>query len=184
MADDTHELLRRMREGDRASLEALLERYRPRLTERVRLMLGDDARRWAETADFVQTVMVDVMRDAKHVQVQDGRGFLRWLSHVARNNVRDLARRRRLESVSSFSRWVCESSPWRAASDQEQLDRVLESIEELSPEHRRVLELRYFAALPFADVAVLMKRSAEATKQLHRRALLRLGRCLRAGDAT
>lgn len=182
MADDTAELLRRVGEGDQPSLNALMVRYRPRLMERIRLMLGDEARCWAETADFAQTVMLDVMREAKQVKIADGRGFLRWLSSIARNNIKDMGRRRRLESISTFSRWMCHDSPWRAAADQENIDRMLEALEELKPDDRRVLELRHFAALPFNDVAKEMERSLDATKQLHRRALLRLGAMLRQPD--
>ena len=54
--DQTVQLVRQAQAGDHAALSDLLKRYRGRLLARVRLMMGEQARRLAESQDFLQNV--------------------------------------------------------------------------------------------------------------------------------
>ena len=54
----TLELLRAARDGERAALEALFERYRDRVLEIVRIRLGPRLRQAVESTDLAQEAML------------------------------------------------------------------------------------------------------------------------------
>ena len=58
-------------------------------------MLGQSARAEAESGDFVQEVMVEVVRGIERFEPRDERSFLRWITQIARNSVRAAGGRRR-----------------------------------------------------------------------------------------
>ena len=60
-AHDARDVVARAREGDRAARAALLERWQPRMLARIRLMMGDEARRHAESIDFVHSVLIQAL---------------------------------------------------------------------------------------------------------------------------
>ena len=166
------------------SLGAELEHLRPRLLERIRLMMGEQARAVAESGDFFQELCAEALRDRS--RMPDGEGArLRWLTAIARNNVRDEVRRRRELAFSHLSEAVGtpsagSGSPSRAAVRDEHAHALAEALETLREDQRRVIELRELDGLPFEDVGAVLGRSAEAARKLHMRALLQLGRTLGA----
>ncbi len=177
----TVELLRGVRQGAPAALGDLLERYRDRLLGRVRLMMGEEARKHAESMDFLQGVLLEIARDIDRADIEDEEIFLRWATRIARNNIRDHLRRRRERALESFSQSGIlarsGTSPASQAGRREDVEQLVEAMERLSPDHRRVIELRDFDALSYADVAREMEKPSEdAAQMLHARALARLTR--------
>lgn len=184
----TVELLGRARAGEAAALDDLLERYRERLLARIRLMMGAEARRHAESMDFLQGVLLEVARDLARAEVPDEAAFLRWATRVARNNIRDHMRKRRERALESFSQTAlgalgpgsagpADATPSRHAGSREEVEKLVEALERLSPDHRRVIELRDFEGLSCRETAREMDRpSEEAVQMLHARALARLTR--------
>jgi hypothetical protein len=72
-----------------------VERHRAVLLERIRLMLGEDARRQADSIDFLQEVFVEVLAKIDSCDFRDERALLRWMTTVARNDIRDRGYRAR-----------------------------------------------------------------------------------------
>ena len=183
---DTVELLRRAKAGEPECLGRVLERYRERLLVRVRCMMGAEARRIAESDDFLQGVFIKVLEHFDRFELRDERSFLRWTAQIARNRIRDdvcKKRERALESFASESGlWPaacgCEDTPDRVAARAEQIAQLVEALEELDEDQHRALELRHFEQLPFAEIGRRLDRSANAAQLLHTRALLRLGQLL------
>ena len=180
--DVTQELLRRAGRGDDTARAAILDRYQSRLLRRIRLMMGDQARRAAESIDFLQDVVLEVLQDADHTKVRDEQHLLRWMTAVARNKVRDSVRRRRERAFESLSISAvlgpdrASDSPASQAERHECVERLADALEELDRDHRRVIELRDLEGLPFAEIAGAMSRSEDAVQTLHMRAMVRLGR--------
>lgn len=176
------ELLRGAQAGRSGALDGLLERYRDRLLGRVRLMMGDGARQHAESGDFLQGVMLEIARDLDEAQLEDEEAFLRWATRVARNNIRDQVRRRRERALESFSQSGIlarsgDATPSGDAGRHEDVERLVAALERLSPDHRRVVELRDFDGLSYREVARALDRpSEEAVQMLHARALSNLTR--------
>jgi RNA polymerase sigma-70 factor (ECF subfamily) len=182
---ETLELLRSAREGDERSLNELLARYQGRLLERIRLMMGEQARRAAESSDFLQETLLDVAKGLDKTSIEDEGQLLRWMTEVARNNIRGEIRRTRERSFDTFSTLLAGGSPTddgpgpaSEIAHREEQHRLAECLEQLPDDHRRVLELRHFEALSFEEIAPRLNRSANAVQLLHTRALVRLGALL------
>jgi RNA polymerase sigma-70 factor (ECF subfamily) len=186
--EETSELLRTAKAGDRASLARLLERYEERLLLRIRLLHGR-TRGPSESGDLVQAVFVRVLENLDGFQPRDDRAFLRWMTQIARNELRMEARRPReqlLESIAEASGiWPSADSadePAREAHRSELVTRITEALAELPPEHRTVIEYRHFEKLSFGEIGRLLGRSANAAQLLHARVILELRRRLETLD--
>lgn len=188
--EDTVDLIRAARAGDTHALNVVAARYREPLLERIRLMMGVEARRAAESDDFLQGVLCEVVRDFESLRQCDEQSFLRWATHLARNNIRDAVRRRRERAVGSFASSIDwqpargdaqAAAPPAEAARLEDVDRLIDAMTKLPVDHRRVIELRDFDGLSFAEVGREMNRSENATQLLHFRALIGLGAALDRG---
>ena len=183
----TLELVRRAREGEEDALALLVDRHGEQLLERIRMMMGDQARRSAESIDFLQDVFVELIEDVGRVEVSDERGLLRWLTAIARNNIRDSVRRRRERALESLSASGLvraaqdprSPSPPSVATAHEELSDIVDALAELAEDHRSVIELRDLKGLSFVEVGRRMGRSEGAAQALHTRAMVRLGRRFR-----
>jgi RNA polymerase sigma-70 factor (ECF subfamily) len=188
---ETVELIRSARGGDSEAIGAMVARYRKPLLERIRVMMGAQARGAADSNDFLQDLFIEVVRDFENLERCDERSFLRWATCIARNNIRDSLRRRRERAIGDFA----SSIDWRpadgaegrtpppdAAAHQEQVDRLVDALAEVPEDYRLVIELRHFESLSFAEVGRRMARSENAVQILHHRALIRLGGLLRHDD--
>ncbi|MFO1050837.1 MAG: sigma-70 family RNA polymerase sigma factor [Planctomycetota bacterium] len=189
--EDTLELIRGLRDVAEDSLASLADRYRGVLLQRVRLMMGSDARRVADSSDFLQGLFLEMARDFDRRGPMDEAGFLRWATAIARNNIRDEVRRRRETALDRFA----SSLDWRPAlgdasstapldriERREQVELLVEALTRLSEDHQQVIELRHFEGLSFAELGRRMGRSENAVQILHTRALVRLGEILRPED--
>ncbi len=180
----TVELLRRARDGDRDCLHALIERYRRPLLDRIRLMMGERARTVAESGDFLNEVFVEVLQHFENWQLDSHKALLRWITHIARNDIRDEVRRKRETAMATFTSSMFMRSPDQATPKseverREQLERVADAVQELPEDHRHILELRHFEGESFTEIARLLDRSRNAVQLLHARALAALGKLLR-----
>lgn len=180
------ELLRRIHAGDRAQVDRLLERYQARLLGRIRLMMGRPARRVAESADFLQGALIEAARDIDQARVANEAQLLRWMTEIARNNIRDAVRRRREHAFAEFSETLAGSttpdetlpSPASLAARRDEQHRLAEALERLPEDLHTVIELRHFEQMPFRHIGKRMGRSENAAQLLHSRALVRLGELL------
>src|ERR1041385_3859003 len=82
-------LLRRWHAGDRGALDLLLERDLAWVRERVRRRLGPLLRAKAQTDDFVQDAVVEVLRYAPRFEVADRSQFRALLARIVENVLRD-----------------------------------------------------------------------------------------------
>ena len=191
LSQTTLELLRSAKGGDKRSLDLLLARYEGRLLERIRLMMGDQARSAAESSDFLQETLLDVARGIEGVAIETEAQLLCWMTEIARNNIRSEVRRQRERSFDSFTALLRADgapheegvSPPSDIARAEELHRLAECLEQLPADHRQVLELRHFDDLRFEEIAQRMGRSANAVQLLHMRALVRLGGLLGSSRA-
>lgn len=182
----TPELLARARAGDAASLQQLLERYHSRLLERIRLVLGESARREADSVDFVQELCAELMAAPERLRGDDERAFLRWATAVARNNLRDQQRRRREISLAQLSTRIFQkrngeptSTPLERILEEESIELLTESLEALPEEAREIIVLRDLDGLDLQALATRLGCSPDAARMRHLRARMALGARLR-----
>ena len=155
-----------------ALVDALLLLARDRTA---RLRMGEEARRQAESVDFLQELFVEVIEGFERAGLKDERGFVRWATRIARNNIRDRVRRRRERALESFSTMLRAGGPGaegerpsERAMEREEVERLIEGLEGLKPDDQRVIELRDFEGLPFREIARRMGRPSEAAGRRQR----------------
>ena len=167
------------------SVNQLLVACQDKLLTRIRWMMGEPARRAADSMDFMGDVVAKILERQDQLSWQDPQHFLALATRIARNLIRDRVRGARCQRFESFASQHSglpvdmDGTPSSDAASKEEFDRLIESLEELSPDDQRVIELRDFEDLPFAEVGRAMNRSENAVSLLHVRAITRLGRQLR-----
>jgi RNA polymerase sigma-70 factor (ECF subfamily) len=142
-------LVLRCKAGDDAAFTELVERYSPRLRYYLRKMLDQP-----ESADdALQEIWLDVFLGLP--KLADSLAFPAWIYRVARNRCalawrkRDRAHRLVAE-LQSFGESDEEQEPEFNAED---AVRVHGALDELAPEHREVLVLRFLQDMSYEDVA-------------------------------
>jgi RNA polymerase sigma-70 factor, ECF subfamily len=183
---ETLELIEQARAGDRDALHDLLVRYRERLLGRIRLMMGAEARRYADSQDFLQGAFVEVIAAFDRAELTSEPSLLRWMTSIARNNIRDSLRRRREQALEAFSASLDDrdgrASPVSEAALRERVDRLIELLERLDEREREVIELRDFEGLDYRAVGARLGLGASGARMLHTRALIRIGQMIGPRD--
>jgi RNA polymerase sigma-70 factor, ECF subfamily len=109
--------------------------------------------------------------------------FAGWLLRVARNRAIDVLRRRR-EDAGDVTAWIADTAP---GPEEEALDgmhrqEIRRALDELSPDHRQLLELAYFAGLSQTQISGRLGRPLGTVKSQIRAAMGRLADRLTASD--
>jgi RNA polymerase sigma-70 factor (ECF subfamily) len=157
----TSVLVVRCQAGDRAAFAELVAAHQQRLFYFLRKMLGD--RHTAE--DALQDVWLAVFGDLPGLA--DPGAFVAWLYRIARHRVlRELRKRRRpLGSIEGHD-FPVEAAPEEAFSAD--AEEVHAALDELAPEHREVLLLRFIEEMSYQEMAsVLGCRLGTVRSRLH-----------------
>jgi RNA polymerase sigma-70 factor (ECF subfamily) len=164
------------RQGNRAAFDELISLTRERLIGFIRFQLGNRLRQKVEFEDVLQEVLLCAYQSVGEFQGQDNQAFRRWLEGIARNIVRNLARRRgwKLELEISQELPGSNVSPSRNQRRQERFERLSKAVEGLSPDYRTVIQLSRIEGLKIREIADRMNRSHSAVKNLLLRAMREL----------
>jgi RNA polymerase sigma-70 factor (ECF subfamily) len=140
-------LVLRLQAGDGAVLAELAERYSPRLRYYLRKMLGD-----ADSAeDALQEVWLDVFRSA--ARLADPAACPAWVYRIARDRAfRELRRKSRAPAP------LGDDEPADAAAEDEEFSaedaaRIHAALDQLPPEGREVLVLRFLEDMSYEEIA-------------------------------
>ncbi len=162
----------------------LLAQCQDRLLARIRWMMGAQARRLAESQDFLGEVTARILAKADSLHWHDADHFLALASRIARNLIVDQVRRPRVRRFESFTQSLAArdvadgETPSRVAAEGENIENVLAALERLSADDQRVIELRDFEDLPFKTIGERTGRTVAAAQIQHARAIIKLGRAL------
>jgi RNA polymerase sigma-70 factor (ECF subfamily) len=175
-ADRVYEqlLVLRCQAGDEAAFEELVAHYSPRLRYYVSKMLGHGQL----VEDVLQEVWLDVYRMVPRLERVGA--FPAWIYRIIRDHTsRQLRKERR-----AFHPLVDEhqmADPAQNGRSDEFADddarRVHAALDELAPEHREVLVLRFLEEMPYEDIARVVGCPAGTVRsRIHyaKRALRRL----------
>ena len=189
--DETVVLLRRWHEGDRQALARLVEEL-PWIRNCVHGRIGQLLRARGETNDYVQEAMLHVLRYGPRFVTDNRDAFRRLLSRIVENSLRDMAdwhgaERRALRRERPVpSNWVLHldrpdetvTRPSEHAERHEQEAWVALALELLKRDDRRVILLRQWEGLEFAEVGKRLGLAEDAARMRFQRALPRLARKL------
>ena len=135
-------LLMRAQAGDRAALETLLARYRPRLRRWAHRRLPRWARDLTDTDDLVQDTLVKTIRNLPGFDPGGTEGFQNYLRLAVRNAIRDQIRRanRRPATVELDPALPCDDqSPFERAVGRARRARYERALERLTPDEREAV---------------------------------------------
>lgn len=182
---DTADLLQRWHGGEKHALEALLQRDLPWIEAFVRKRLGPLLRGKAETVDYVQDAVVEVLRYGPRFVCSDRDRFRALLARIVENTLRDKhdwhrARRRAAERETALpSESVLDldgsaERPSRVCEQREREQWIRLALELIDPDERQVILLREWEQLSFEEIGAKLSCSEEAARKRFTRALPRL----------
>lgn len=119
-------------------------------------------------------------RAMNHIQRYTNKGvpFSAWLYRIAHNLVanwhRDNSRRQEVPIDDQPYLVMAGDQPERQIVRNQEVDRLIRVIKELSPERQQLIVLKFVEQLSNAEIAVIMSKSEGAIKSLYHRTLLEL----------
>ncbi|MDE5730979.1 MAG: sigma-70 family RNA polymerase sigma factor [Alistipes sp.] len=178
------ELLNQYLAGDRTSISQLIERYERRVRDYIYMMVKDSDR----TDDILQETLIKAVRVIDEGRYTDNGKFLSWLLRIAHNQVIDHFRAAKQhkqvnESESGYDllgtlRFAEGTVEDRMVSQQTEQE-VRGLIEQLPPEQREVVMMRYYSGLSFKEIAEQTQVSINTALGRMRYALINLRRMIR-----
>ena len=155
----------RCQDGDRDAFRYLVERYKDVLYGTACLMTGSRA----HAEDHVQEALLAAWRGIRGFR--KGLPFKPWLVRILVNVVLSQRRRRTVPTLNLGEEdWPEDSTDMaETAAAKEDRQAVRRALVGLSPEHRQVIVLRYFAELTVSEVAQSLNvREGTVKSRLHR----------------
>ncbi len=140
-------LVVRCQAGDPDAFAELIALYQPRLRYFLRKMLSDAGR----VDDLLQDVWLDVFRGV--ARLTRPAAFPAWLYRIARDRVYRSLRRREPPSCSLDGLDPADESAGEDEWSAEDAAEVHAALDQLSPDHREVLLLRFMEEMSYDDMA-------------------------------
>jgi RNA polymerase sigma-70 factor (ECF subfamily) len=178
--EESTDLLRRARRGDRSAVDALFSRLFPWLRRRTRGRLPRWARGVLDTSDVVQDVLLHSIRLISGFESPSSVAFraylLRAVDHRIRDEMRRVGRRDTHGGLEEDKLPAADGpSPLQQLIDNEAWQRYLRALKRMTSRERRLLVGRGELGYSFKQLALIDDRaSAEAARKALRRALVRL----------
>jgi len=176
--DSTLELIRRVREGDKDSLERLIQRHMGPLRRYVSGRLPGWARDLADTDDLVQDTLIRTFTKLDGFEVRGAGALHAYLRQAVMNRLRDELRRKgRVPPLVDVEKidLAGEGSPLEETIGREAADRYVAALARLEPGEREAIIGRVEMEYSYAELAeALGKPTPDAARKAARRALLRL----------
>ena len=157
----------------------------------IRLRLDQKLRPKVDSIDVVQDALILALGGLKEFTYRNEGDFLRWLSRIAENRLRDIqkefhADKRDIRKEISFKREGSTDGSFRAAEPigtttpsvvmrkKEALDRLEKALDTLKPEYREVIVLKKIEGLSHAEIAERLNKTTNAVPMLLFRAMAAL----------
>ncbi len=186
--NDTTLYLSRWHGGDRSALEHLLKRDMPWIAAFVQKRLGPKLQQKADADDYLQDVLVEVLRYCPMFMVQGREQFRALIGRIAESvlcNHADYfsARRRDMDRESVLPRdsvldlrsgTLTGTRPSQIAMRHEEEASLRIGLELLEPDDRRIVLLRDWDGVPYDKIGKEFGISEDAARMRHNRALERL----------
>jgi RNA polymerase sigma-70 factor (ECF subfamily) len=177
-AETSIDLIHRARAGDATALNALIERYRPRLVRWAAGRLPPSARGMTETQDIVQETLVHAFKKISTIEIRGEGALQAYLRQALLNAIRMEIRRVHRRPVAGELDSAIPSqqtSPLEAAIGSEALERYERALEALVQEDRELIVAHVEFSFSHQELAAAFdKPSANAARMALQRALGRL----------
>ena len=176
--ESSMDLLLRAQAGDNRAVEELCARYLPRLRRWAHGRLPSSSRRFLDTEDLVQDVLIKAVRHVETFQPRHEGAFAGYIRQILLNRLRDEGRkdRRHPPLASIEDEHVDEGpSPLESAIGKDALRRYEAALERLKPHDRELVIARVELGFSAAEIAAEFgKPTAAAAHMAVSRALVKL----------
>jgi len=193
IADKTRELVALAKDGDASALNQLWTVYGTRVHWIIRLRMGQELRSKLESMDLAQEAMLSALGNIENFTYTSEGDFLRWLSTIAENRLRDnldrlhadkrdirkeirLSKHRRNTASEGvgFPAPIDAITPSVILSRKEDLEKLEKAIDKLKPEYKEVILLSKIEGLSYIEIADKLGKTSEAVRKLISRAMAAL----------
>jgi RNA polymerase sigma factor (sigma-70 family) len=186
---ELHDLVDRIKAGDRQAADVLVRRSAERLENLARKMLRDfpAVRRWEQTGDVLQNSLNRLLRTLSDVTPDSVAGFFRLAAQAVRRELLDMARHYTgpWNPAAHHESWPDGSSPpsgWsNGTTEARNLDRWAafhEAVERLPEREREVMELGYYEGLGKDEIGRLLGVEERTVRRWWNQATRRLVQAL------
>jgi len=189
----TQHLIALAKDGDKAALNQLCSVYSERVRRIIRFRLNKKIRPKLDSVDVVQDALVQALGGLQDFTYRDEGDFLRWLSRIAENKLRDIlvkfhANKRDINREISFKKEgdstdrgfvdtvypVHTTTPSVIMCRKEALDRLEKALDELKPEYKEVIVLKKIEGCSHAEISERLGKNEGAVRMLLARAMAAL----------
>jgi RNA polymerase sigma-70 factor (ECF subfamily) len=154
--------------------------------------MGKELRSKMESMDLVQDAFISALRSLKNFTYKNEGDFLRWLSQIAENRLRDHAEKLHTnkrdihkeiplnsnrQSQDSFVRTpgpISSTTPSMIISRREEIDRLELALDKLKPEYKEVIVLSKIEELSNIEISKKLGKKPHAVCMLLSRAITAL----------
>ncbi|MFC1604449.1 sigma-70 family RNA polymerase sigma factor [Planctomycetota bacterium] len=187
----TQQLVTQAQGGDDSALGQLCGVYAERVRRIVRFRMGPELRSQLESMDLVQEALIEAVKDLGDFAYSNDGDFLRWLSSIVENTIRDNVDRihaakrdvRRQVSLDKMAARtdmlhadaglpVATTTPSVVLSLREELDRLEEAMDRLKPQYREVIVMAKIEGLSCKEIAARQNKRPEAVAMSLSRAIV------------
>jgi RNA polymerase sigma-70 factor (ECF subfamily) len=175
------ECLTRGRNGDRASLDDLFDRWRPLLRLQARQLLGADLAARVDPSDVVQESFAQAFADLPAFRGHTEAEWVAWLRRIVAGQAAKARRHHRARRRSPQREQGADSGaatpgpgPSSVVLNEERAARLAAAVEQLPATMREVVLRRVFDNQPFEEIGADLGCSAGAARVTWTRALRRL----------
>ena len=174
-ATSTFDLVRRIEAGDQEAFSPLFLKYRQRLSVIVYYKLGPGLTPFVSVRDILQETCLRAYRDFNQFTYAGPGSFLSWLSRIADHVLADQARyanrdKRRLDAQVRFKSEgnpdgpepIDSRVPGRQMEEREGVARLVDDLDRLPEEYRRILVLAKIHGLSITEIAAQTGRTPNA----------------------
>lgn len=165
----------RLKAGDLTGLEKLVTEYQVRAVHAAWLIVYDRA--LAE--EIAQSAFI---KAAERIgQYDESRPFAPWFFRIVINDALKAARKQKRQlslddNLADLGAWLVDpgQSPEQIVAEKELSENIVQALQQLPPEQRAVIVMRYYLALSAADMSVRLDRPVSTIKWCLRTARQRL----------
>ncbi len=189
----TQDLVALAKEGDESALNQLCSVYGERVRRIIRFRMDRKLRPKLDSVDVVQDALILALGGLKDFKYRNEGDFLRWLSRIAENKLRDIfdkfhADKRDVHKEIPFKKEgrsteggsfgatgpMRTTTPSVIACRKEALDKLEQALDKLKPEYKQVIVLKRIEALSHAEIAEKLGKKTGAVRMLLARAMAAL----------
>jgi len=189
----TQQLVTLAKGGDEPALDQLCRVYAERVRRMVRFRMAKELRSKLDSMDVVQDALLHALGAIEDFTYENEGDFVRWLSRIAENVLRDnwdrlhaekrdirkevpIGNRKRATSgrLSGVPGPVVTTTPSVILSRKEDLDKLEKAIDTLRAEYREVIVLTKIEGLGYQEIGDRLGKSSEAVRKLVSRAMTAL----------